>query len=60
MSDVSGASCAILTVDGPCGPLHVRAAVERDADGRPFVALSGLDCSLEGEQPGIYYPTPLA
>lgn len=32
----------------------------RDADGNHALQLSGVDCDLEGEQPGLYYPAPLA
>ncbi|MDR5728050.1 MAG: hypothetical protein RB191_11555 [Terriglobia bacterium] len=32
----------------------------RDADGGHALQLGGVDCNLEGEQPGLYYPTPFA
>jgi hypothetical protein len=40
------------------GGLVVAVAVDRDADGGLMIVLSGVDCNLEGEMPGVYYPTP--
>jgi hypothetical protein len=36
--------------------LTVRVSARRHSDGTPFVALGGVDCDLEGEMPGEYYP----
>lgn len=44
---------ASVTIDG----LSVDLFTGRDADGNAFVAIGGRDCALEGEEPGLYYPT---
>lgn len=40
--------------------LLVGVNVEKDADGVPFVQLVGVNCNLEGEEPGRYYPVARA
>lgn len=42
-----------------CNGLTVRIVVKHDGSGDAYVQLEGVDCNLEGEQPGMYYPTPL-
>jgi hypothetical protein len=38
----------------------IRVSSDTDADGRQFLHLGGVDCDLEGEEPGLYYPAPLS
>lgn len=45
-----------VTVDG----LTVGLAVGHDGGGEAYVRLVGINCDLEGEMPGLYYPKPLA
>lgn len=37
----------------------IRVSSDKDADGGQFLHLGGMDCNLEGEEPGLYYPTPI-
>jgi hypothetical protein len=48
-------SATIIEIDG----LHVAVEVKTNGSGDKFIALSGVDCNLEGEMPGEYYVTPL-
>jgi hypothetical protein len=40
--------------------VKVRLVIGRDADGNEFVELEAENGNLEGEMPGLYYPTPCA
>jgi hypothetical protein len=44
-----------ITVNG----VKVRLVVQQDGDGTEFVMLDAANGNLEGEMPGVYYPTPL-
>lgn len=44
-----------VEIDG----LKVQISVQTDGSGDKYVQLSGLNCDLEGEQPGMYYPVAL-
>jgi hypothetical protein len=58
-TDVKHGTGLVLAVTGPSGQLAtIKIAARADADGHVFVELAGVDCDLEGEQPGVYYPTP--
>lgn len=46
-------AAATVTIDG----LTVDLLTGRDRDGEPFVEIVGRGCNLEGEAPGLYYPT---
>jgi hypothetical protein len=39
--------------------LVVRVAVERDDAGDERIRVEGLNCDLDGQAPGVYYPRPL-
>lgn len=42
------------------GNLTVAVTHTVDADGDHALQLGGVDCDLEGEGPGLYYPVPRA
>lgn len=44
------------TIELEVNEFTVRVTHMIDGDGNHFVELSGVDCSLEGEMPGLYYP----
>jgi len=41
-----------VVIDG----MTVGLKVERDGGGQPYARIYGVDCDLEGEAPGMYYP----
>lgn len=55
----AGLRLLVATPDAPDG-LAVDVSAQTDADGGVFLHLEPIGCNLEGEQPGDYYPTPLA
>ena len=48
-----------LLTDVEVNGLHVRIEHITDTDGNHAIQITGIDCNLEGELPGLYYPTPL-
>lgn len=40
--------------------VKVRLVVEVDGDGCEFVRVDAENGNLEGSEPGVYYPTPIA
>jgi hypothetical protein len=47
-----------LLADVEVNGLHVRIEHITDPDGGHAIELSGLDCDLQGEMPGLYYVVP--
>ena len=54
METTEGIKTATLDVGG----FKINATVAVDKCGDEFLILGGVDCDLQGEEPGVYYPVP--